>query len=108
MSREPQPANVAVSIVERTDTAAVVAISGEIDIATVDDVREATDAVLADGDLREITFDLQDLDFVDSSGLALFLSVAEAVDTVTIRNPTRQVKSIIDITGLQEILPIEG
>jgi anti-sigma B factor antagonist len=76
-----------------------VSISGELDIGTVDSVRDKLDALLADGD-DGVVFDLADLTFMDSSGIALLIQVANRVSTVEVRNVTPIVRRVIEVTGL--------
>lgn len=84
----------------------LVKIVGELDISTVQSVRQALDRVTATRpDL--LILDLSDLLFIDSSGLALLLVAAGEAGRVQIRNPSPPVRRVIEITGLDEVLPLE-
>jgi anti-sigma B factor antagonist len=89
--------------VSREDGAAVIRLSGELDMVSVDSVRAVIDEVLASENAR-LVFELSGLEFMDSSGIALLISVTKKVPAVEIRNPTAIVRRIIELTGLTEIL----
>jgi anti-anti-sigma factor len=107
MSEESNGTGVSVVVGAPVGTSLVIQICGEIDIANVDYLHRVIDPVMARGDTKLVTFDLSDLAFMDSSGLALLLSVAEKVDTVKLRNASAQVQRIIEVTGLQATLRME-
>jgi anti-anti-sigma factor len=50
-----------------------------------------------------LTFDLTRLRFIDSAGLAVLVAAA-ATTTVTVRNPSEIVRSVIEATGLATVL----
>ncbi len=85
------------------------ALSGELDLATVPRVEQAVDeAKLAQG-ARTLIVDLSGLSFVDSSGLRLFVvlhqrSTAEGWRLSLIR-PPEQAMTIFRVSGLEENLP---
>ena len=53
----------------------VLAIHGELDLATVDDVRARLDALRAER--RPVVLDLDSLEFMDSTGIRLVLQAAQ-------------------------------
>lgn len=106
MTGESQGTSVSVVVGPLDQGAVVVRIIGEIDISNVDDARELVDPV-TDLGAEQVVFDLSDLSFIDSSGLALLLSVADKVPSVLLKGPSRSVTRIIEVTGLQQRLPIE-
>ncbi|MGZ4677638.1 MAG: STAS domain-containing protein [Acidimicrobiia bacterium] len=83
---------------------AVVAISGEIDLSNAAATEASIRAGLP-GDARRIVFDLGELRFMDSSGLAVLLRLAGGVEAVAIRNASGAIVRIIEVTGLTETLP---
>jgi anti-anti-sigma factor len=83
----------------------VVKLAGELDLSTVDTVRAAI-APAIDSEPSRIDFDLSALEFMDSSGIALMLSVSNRVPEVNLRNPTDIIRQVIEITGLTEALHI--
>src|SRR5262245_57426937 len=86
--------------------AAIVSISGELDISNIDAI-ERECAPVIDGPSDHVVFDLRDLTFMDSSGLAMLLRAARRT-TVEVRNPSHTVRRVIDATGLTEILHLDS
>jgi anti-sigma B factor antagonist len=106
MTGESQGTSVSVVVGTLDQGVVAVRIGGEIDISNVDHVHELVEPVTKLG-AEQVVFDLSDLSFIDSSGLALLLSVADKVPAVSVKNPSRSVTRIIEVTGLGERLPIE-
>jgi anti-sigma B factor antagonist len=95
--------------VERTSDGSdplVVSIGGEVDMSNVAAVESALRGVLVDPpDL--VVFDLSGLSFIDSSGIAVLLRVAEKLGRLELRNPSSTVQRIIQATGLSDVLRVE-
>ena len=53
-----------------------------------------------------VSFDLSALTFMDSSGIAMLLRVAERADPVVLLRPSDTIKRIIGATGLTEVFEI--
>lgn len=70
---------------ERCDRRAVVAASGEVDMATAADLEANIADELADGRVDVLVIDLMDVSFMDSSGLAVLVATHQANPTLTIR-----------------------
>jgi anti-sigma B factor antagonist len=77
----------------------VVMVTGEVDMSNVDVVGAAVDLAIASNPDR-IVFDLGDLEFMDSSGLAVLLAVAERVPVVELRRARPLIRRVIELTGL--------
>ena len=84
----------------------VLTISGEVDMSNVDLLRERLATILQPG-TRNVVFDLGGLEFIDSSGLAVLVDVANHVGGAKLRAPSRLVWRVVDVTGLGELLPTE-
>ncbi len=84
---------------------AVLKITGELDISNVGSVQTAIQATFGGG-LDSLVFDLSELEFIDSSGLAMLLALAERIDTVELRRPSPLVCRLIELTGLAEVFKI--
>ncbi len=87
----------------RTGDAVVVVATGEIDLATVDDVDAAIEA--ARGEARRIVLDLRAVSFIDSAGLRLVISQSRALaeegaEFAVVRGP-REVQRVFDLVGLE-------
>jgi anti-sigma B factor antagonist len=90
-----------------TDGVAVIELIGEIDLSNVDAVRATIESTVSSSHER-IVFDLDRLDFLDSSGIALVLWAAAQARSVELRRPSDIVRRIIEVTGLSEILHMDG
>jgi anti-sigma B factor antagonist len=77
----------------------VLYLSGDLDVTNAEEVRSAVNAAMS-GHAERVIFDLADLDFMDSSGIALLVSVAGQVRDVQVRNPSAIVRRLIELTGL--------
>ncbi len=79
----------------------IISIEGELDVASVDAVRAGIEPFLAaDPDL--VVFDLGKLEFMDSSGIALLVQVANRVGRVEVHDATPIVRRVLEVTGLLE------
>jgi len=71
----------------RADSAGILWLTGEFDIAAIDEFQATVDAVL--DAQREVVLDLSELTFLDSTGIRAFLIVAGKVGGgVVLRKPT--------------------
>lgn len=85
------------------DGTPVIRLAGELDMVSVERVRPVVDRVLAGGNDR-LVFDVSGLEFMDSSGIALLVSVTQNARQVELRRPTPIVRRLIELTGLTELL----
>lgn len=74
-------------------------ITGELDVSNVGSVRSALEATVGRG-MERIVFDLSELSFMDSSGLAVLLAMTGRAATVEIRDPQPIIRRVIELTGL--------
>jgi anti-sigma B factor antagonist len=83
-------------------------VAGDIDAATAP---QLTAAFAADSGTprSRIVLDLSEVTFMDSSGLRVLIDLSgrEGTDTVVLRNVTRQVARLIEITGLDSVFSVE-
>lgn len=92
--------------------AAVLSVTGELDMNTVDILSERVQQRLDAGAI-EVVIDLRDLAFMDSSGLRLLIALhdraREEVWTLRLRAPRDQAaRMVLRATGADEALPFEG
>ena len=87
---------------------AIVAVAGEVDIATVTRLRESLFGLTASG--RTLVVDLDQVSFIDSSGLAALVGAARraaahgaSLQVVCTRPQTRQ---LFRLTGLDGQIPL--
>jgi anti-sigma B factor antagonist len=86
-----------------------VALHGEVDVLTVDQVRVALTEAL-DQRPDSIVVDLAELSFIDSTGLgALVFGFQRARDTridFALARPSGTVRQILVLSGLLEVIPV--
>jgi anti-sigma B factor antagonist len=91
---------------------AVITVVGEVDVATCGLLREGLLRVVTDENYRGMVINLAGVNFIDSTGLGVLVGVwrrVTATDTcLALAMPSRQVKNILDTTGLTKVLSIYG
>jgi anti-sigma B factor antagonist len=83
-----------------------VSIIGELDIASVEAAQEGLAPLLGHAPDR-VVFNLEKLDFMDSSGIALLIQTANRFGSVEVRNPTAIVRRALEVTGLAETFGLQ-
>jgi anti-anti-sigma factor len=81
-------------------------LEGELDMATAPQLLAAADPLVThDGDLR---LELEDLSFVDSTGLRAFATIASRLSRgrLVLVSPTKAVLRVLELTGLHEVSAI--
>ena len=106
MSGEPE---IEFSMYERRhDGTVVLTLRGELDLASAEIVQARLDELRAAG--QPALLDLDELDFMDSSGLRLVLNAAEASDATgwpfSVTHGPEQVQRLFESTRVTERLPI--
>jgi anti-anti-sigma factor len=92
---------------QREGSALVISPRGEIDLATVDLVRDAVEAEHQKGD--DMMLDLRGVEFMDTSGLRFVLELVERAERDgfglrIVRGPTA-VQRVFEVSGLEPRLP---
>ena len=86
-------------------TGSHVAVVGEIDAHTAPEVSTALSGLSGSDD---ISLDLQDVTFIDSSGLRVIIEAHKRADAeqrrLLISNPSKAVRRLIEVTGLGDHL----
>ncbi len=89
---------------------AIVAASGDVDISTSPDLREALARVVAEGN-RAVVVDLSAVKFIDSTGLGVlvgaFTAVRNAGGRLAVVNDHSAVIKVLTITALHEVLGVQ-
>jgi anti-anti-sigma factor len=84
------------------------AIAGEVDIATAGQLRRAILTALTDVRTEELTVDLDQVTFLDSSGIQALLRghaiAAERGIACRVTNPCPIVRRVMEITGILDML----
>jgi len=84
----------------------VVRLIGEIDISNAGTLGATLDRLIG-GETNALVVDLAELEFMDSSGIAMLLRATARVDTIEVRNPSQVIRRIIECTGLADVLRLE-
>lgn len=74
-------------------------VSGQLDVSTEAVLRELLEEAVAT-EPDTIVLEADDLNFMDSSGLAVLLVAARQVERLELRNPTQIVRRVIGVAGL--------
>lgn len=82
-------------------SAPVIHLAGELDLASVGATKAGIAPYLASRPVR-VTFDLEKLTFMDSSGIALLVQISNDVDQVSLIHVTPIVHRVLEATGLLE------
>jgi anti-sigma B factor antagonist len=101
---------VALAVSTRNDSGcAIVAVSGDVDISTSPDLRQALATVVAAGN-RIIVVDLSAVRFLDSTGLGVlvgaYTAVRNAGGRLTVVNNHTVVLKVLNVTALDEVLGV--
>jgi anti-anti-sigma factor len=90
------------------DDEVVVAVSGEIDMATADLFWQALDGACERAE--RVVVDLTDTTFIDSSGLAVLVRAHKRLDqrpdALVVRAPNATIRQVLGISGLDGIITV--
>lgn len=90
--------------VRREGSAAIIAISGELDLASGPRLEE--ELLALDEDVRLVVVDLRRLEFMDSTGLSIIVRahqrLAEQERELSLVRGSPQVQRLLDLTGVAE------
>lgn len=96
--------------VRRADDYTLLSAVGELDLDTAPRLMAEVNRQLRDG-VTALVIDIEQLTFVDSSGLGTLVGcwrrAQQAGASLVIANPTTDVLLTLEITGLDQILPLE-
>jgi anti-sigma B factor antagonist len=88
---------------------AVLKIEGEVDVYTSPALRDELYRLI-DGGAARVTVDLSGMDFIDSSGLGVFVGalkrVRERSGELELRGVQPSTRKVLDITGLVQVFTI--
>ena len=83
-------------------------VSGRLDTQTAPELEKELDSVLAD--IKELTFDFANLEYVSSAGLRVILKAQKAMNaqgSMKLTGVNDSIMEVFDITGFLDILTIE-
>jgi len=88
----------------------VVRASGELDVATAPQLRERLTTLIDDGGATRVVVDLEDVDFVDSTGLGVLVGALrrarEGGGEVRLVCTNHRILKVFEATGLHEVFTI--
>ncbi len=86
----------------------LLAVKGELDVATTAEFRAAVDGLDDPVSPPHITLDLSRLDFLDAAGIAalvsLFNDVHDVGGTLRVRSPKPHVRRVLELAGVVDLL----
>jgi anti-sigma B factor antagonist len=102
-------AELEIEVLSRGESAGV-RVRGELDMATTPRLRDVLAPLVSDG--ADVFVDCGGLSYIDASALSLFVEQTKACRArggrFVIGNPTPLLQRILQITGLDPVLDIEG
>jgi anti-sigma B factor antagonist len=88
----------------------VVRLGGQLDMGTADSFQACLTRLMAESP-ADIAIDLDDLEFIDSTGLRIVIGAwreaMKAGRTVTLHRPRASVARVLTITGLDKMMTVE-
>lgn len=87
---------------------ATLIVSGRLDTQTAPELEKELDSVLTD--IKELTFDFANLEYVSSAGLRVILKAQKAMNaqgSMKLTGVNDSIMEVFDITGFLDILTIE-
>jgi anti-anti-sigma factor len=95
----------------RENDVVLLEVRGEVDLDHAEELREAVLATFSEQP-GEVRVDLSGVTFLNSSGIGALLAGTKEAETrgarFSVRNPQPQVRKVIDMVGLTEMLGTEG
>ena len=95
-------------VVTRVEGEPVVVVAGEVDLAAADRLWQAIESIPDD---RPVVVDLEDVTFLDSSGLAVLVRALRdrdgRHDAVVLRHPNAHVSWVLEVTGVDRAVAVE-
>lgn len=96
-------------VVSGAERAYEVHLLGELDMATATELRERL-LGLADDGATQVTVDLSELSFIDSTGLSVLITglkrFRQQGGDLALRSPTPATRRVLEITGLTEVFAV--
>lgn len=93
------------------DNEVVVRLSEALTFSDHGAFRDVLKSVISNG-LHKCIFDLSKLESVDSAGLGMFMIASEELEKenwkMVLRSPQGQVKQLLDLAKIKDVVPIEG
>lgn len=93
---------------EKKRNTLTVRLTGELDHNVAASIRTELDELILDPRVRRLVFDLDKLEFMDSSGIGLIIGryklMARRGGTVAVSSPRQRVDRIFEMAGLYQLI----
>ena len=93
---------------EKRDGTVYVRLDGELDHRRAGEIRAELDGLIADPSVKRLVFDLNGLEFMDSSGIGMMIGRYKLMKnrggSVAVMPGGRRVERIMELSGLYEII----
>ena len=93
---------------DKQKNAVTAKLSGELDHHSALKIREELDALISDPNVKRLIFDMNDLYFMDSSGIGVIMgrykTMARRGGTVAVKTGSGHVDKIFEMSGLYQII----
>jgi anti-anti-sigma factor len=85
----------------------VLRLGGELDLSTTEIARSVAESAIS-AKAPRLVVDLTELTFIDSAGLGFLVALAKRIPDVELRHPSENVRRVLEMTGLTEVLRLAG
>ncbi len=96
---------------KRIGESMIISIRGEIDEYNCVNARKKIDEILQMQNIKSVLFDLGDVNFIDSTGIGLFLGRYKLANRMgiclSICNISEVTKKVFEVSGLLQIIPMQ-
>ncbi|MDL2281442.1 anti-sigma F factor antagonist [Selenomonadales bacterium OttesenSCG-928-I06] len=88
----------------------IVRLKGEFDIESTNDFKKSIDNALNTNETKDILLNLQEVSFIDSSGLGVILGRYKNINLlggqIVISNINPKIKKVLELSGFEQIMQI--
>lgn len=99
-------------LVQQRGTTLIVRIPKEVDHCFAEELRDYLDRRVQTENIKELEFDFQEAEFMDSSGIGLLMGRFQLMralsGTVRISHAGERIRKILILSGIHKIIPMEG
>ncbi len=86
------------------DAAVTLSVAGEVDVSNASELRAQIDAVLVEDFAGQLTIDLSQVPYIDSTGIGVLVGAAhraqEAGASLVVANPQKNVERVLGLLGV--------
>ena len=97
---------------KETGRSVTVVVAGELDHFAAPQIRAMLDDVLADEDIMHLTLDLENLTFMDSSGIGVLLGRLRLLQgrggSMSVQHLQPPVEKLFRLSGLHRVITVES